>query len=51
MPNKGVVIRLILSGILSILRHENPLFYKIQNCESPSQSGLQGGITGKLPIS
>lgn len=40
VPDKDGHNPLILSGI----------FYKIQCCAAPAQSGIRGGITGKLPV-
>ncbi len=41
--------RLILSGILSILRHENLIFLNTV-LRIFVKSGRQDGITGKMPI-
>ena len=47
MPNKGSPRRLILSGIFSVLIHENKLFCQIQYCASPAQSMPKTGLRAK----
>ena len=47
MPNKGSPRRLILSGIFSVLIHENKLFCQIQYCASPAQSMPKTGLRSK----